>query len=78
MSHYLYLLGRFSFRHRWAVLGAWVIVLVGVGAAGLGMGGKLTDNFAIPGTESQRALELLAQKLPQLSGAETQARLGSN
>ena len=72
MSHYLYLLGRFSFRHRWAVLSAWLIVLVGVGAAGLGMGGKLTDNFAIPGTESQRALELLAQKLPQLSGAETQ------
>jgi len=72
MSHYLYRLGRFSFRHRWAVLCVWLIVLVGVGAAGLGMGGKLTDNFAIPGTESQRALDLLQHKLPQLAGAETQ------
>lgn len=72
MSHFLYRLGRFSFRRKWAVLGAWLVVLIGVGAAGLGLGGEPTDNFTIPGTESQRAAGLLEQKLPAFSGAQTQ------
>ena len=41
-------------------------------AAGIGLGGQPTDNFTIPGTESQRAVELLQLKLPPFSGAQTQ------
>ncbi|MGV0644498.1 MMPL family transporter [Mycolicibacterium sp. XJ2546] len=72
MSRYLYRLGRFSFRHPWAVLGTWLVVLLGVGGAGLGLGGQPVDNFSIPGTESQRAIELLQEKLPTFAGAQTQ------
>src|SRR5205085_2172414 len=59
-------------RGRWRVLGAWMAVLIGVALAGLGLGGEPKDDFSIPGTESQRAVEQLAQKLPAFSGAQTQ------
>ncbi|KUI04839.1 MMPL family transporter [Mycobacterium sp. IS-3022] len=71
MSKYLYAIGAFSFRRRWLVLGVWLAVLVGV-AAGLGLRGEPSDDFSIPGTESQRAVEQLQQKLPAFSGAQTQ------
>jgi RND superfamily putative drug exporter len=72
MSRYLYALGAFSHRRRWWVLGAWLAVLIAVAAAGLGLGGEPTDDFSIPGTESQRAVEELSQKLPAFGGAQTQ------
>ena len=72
MSKYLYAIGGFSFRRRRLVLGAWLAVLLGVAAAGIGLRGQPTDDFTIPGTESQRAVEQLAQKLPAFSGAQTQ------
>jgi putative drug exporter of the RND superfamily len=72
MSKYLYAVGTFSFRRRWLVLGAWIAVLIGVALAGLGMGGEPKDDFSIPGTESQRAVEQLERQLPAFSGAQTQ------
>lgn len=72
MSRYLYALGAFSHRRRWWVLGTWLAVLIAVAAAGLGLGGEPTDDFSIPGTESQRAVETLSQKLPAFGGAQTQ------
>jgi len=65
-------LGRWSFRHPWRVLVAWLIVLgvAGGGAVGLGAG---TDNtFSIPGTESQAGLEQLQRTFPQVSGTNAQ------
>jgi putative drug exporter of the RND superfamily len=72
MSKYLYAIGGFSFRRRWLVLGTWLAVLVGVALAGIGLSGEPSDDFTIPGTESQRAVELLQQRLPAFSGAQTQ------
>ncbi|SEH88914.1 putative drug exporter of the RND superfamily [Mycolicibacterium rutilum] len=72
MSKYLYAIGAFSFRRRWWVLGVWLAVLIGVAAAAVGLRGEPSDNFSIPGTESQRAVEQLQQKLPAFSGAQTQ------
>jgi putative drug exporter of the RND superfamily len=40
--------------------------------AGVGLRGEPSDDFTIPGTESQRAVEQLQQKLPAFSGAQTQ------
>jgi RND superfamily putative drug exporter len=58
----LYRLGRFSFRRRKLVGLAWVVVLAlfGVGAATLS--GPTSDAFSIPGTESSRALDVIAEK----------------
>lgn len=72
MSTLLSSLGRWSFRHPWRVLVAWLIVLgvAGGGAVGLGAG---TDNtFSIPGTESQAGLEQLQRTFPQVSGTNAQ------
>ena len=72
MSRFLFALGQSSFRHRWWVLGAWLAVLIAVAAGFLGFRGQPSDNFTIPGTESQRAGEQLQQNLPAFSGAQTQ------
>ncbi len=59
MSRMLYRLGRFAARKPWTVIGAWlVIAVVVIGAAG-GVGRKLEDSFAVPGLDSQDALDLL-------------------
>lgn len=72
MSTLLYSLGRWSFRHPWRVLVAWLLVLgiAGGGALALNQG---TDNtFSIPGTESQAGLEQLSRTFPQVSGTSAQ------
>ncbi|WP_241473374.1 MMPL family transporter [Mycolicibacterium neoaurum] len=72
MSRFLFAVGGFSFRRRRLVLGAWLVVLIGVAAAFVGFRGEPSDNFTIPGTESQRAVEQLQTRLPAYSGAQTQ------
>lgn len=72
MSTLLYSLGRWSYRHSWRVLTAWLLLLAlaGGGAILLGQG---TDNaFKIPGTESQAGLEQLSRTFPQVSGTSAQ------
>ena len=72
MSRYLSRLGRFSFRHRRVVLAAWLLVLGAmVGLAGA-TGGKTSDTFTVPGTQSQQAVDLIHQRIPALAGASTQ------
>ncbi|RRJ88339.1 MMPL family transporter [Gulosibacter macacae] len=72
MALLLYRIGLFSYRHRWQVLVAWIVVFAGLLAAGLGLGGTMKESFAIPGTESQRALDRLEQVFPEVAGASAQ------
>jgi RND superfamily putative drug exporter len=69
MANLLQRLGRASFRRRRLVLTVWVGLLVAVGATAGLAGGSFTSNFSIPGTESQKANDLLAQRLPATEGA---------
>ncbi|WP_295839854.1 MMPL family transporter [uncultured Microbacterium sp.] len=72
MSTFLYTLGRWSFRHPWRVLSAWLLILVLAGG-GVALFAKGTDNtFTIPGTESQAGLEMLGRTFPQVSGASAE------
>lgn len=72
MSTLLSSLGRWSFRHPWRVLVAWLLVL-GIAGGGALVLGKGTDNtFSIPGTESQAGLEQLERTFPQVSGTSAQ------
>lgn len=69
MSTFLYTLGRWSFRHPWRVLSAWLVILA-LSIGGVALLAKGTDNtFTIPGTESQAGLEMLSRTFPQVSGA---------
>jgi RND superfamily putative drug exporter len=68
----LYRLGRFSFRRAWIVIGIWTALLVTVLGGALALGGKSQENFTIPGTESQVALDRLGAVFPQVAGASIQ------
>ena len=41
-------------------------------ALAAGAGGGFVNNFTLPGTESQRALDLLKERFPQQSGDSSQ------
>jgi len=61
-------LGEFCARRHWLVIGAWLIVVVGVGAVNQAHHGVSRDTFEIPGTQSQKATDLLASEFPAASG----------
>jgi DNA-binding CsgD family transcriptional regulator len=58
MSLYLYRLGHWAFRRRRLVLVFWLAVLVGVGVLSQAVKKDTNDAFNVPGTESQRALQI--------------------
>jgi RND superfamily putative drug exporter len=75
MATFLYRLGRFSFRRRWVVAGAWLAVLIAA-VAGMALLQKpTTAGFSIPGTPAQRTIDLLAERFPQAGGGGAVARV---
>ncbi len=42
----------------------WLVAMLGAGVASATLAGETSDEFSIPGTESQRAIDLLAEKFP--------------
>uniref|UniRef100_UPI003CF39355 hypothetical protein n=1 Tax=Campylobacter coli TaxID=195 RepID=UPI003CF39355 len=72
MSTFLFSLGRWSYRHPWRVLIAWILLL-GIAGGGALAFMKGTDNsFTIPGTEAQEGIQLLERTFPQASGTSAQ------
>jgi RND superfamily putative drug exporter len=69
MSKILYRLGHWSVRRRRWVLGAWLALLIGASVLAGALGGTTSDAFTIPGTESQRAMDLLEERFPEQSGS---------
>jgi len=59
MSNMLYRLGRFAASHPWRVIGMWLVVALVVIGASETIGGDLSDDFALPGSDSQQAIDLL-------------------
>jgi RND superfamily putative drug exporter len=68
MAFLLYRLGSFAFRRRWWVISAWLAIMLAVGGAAVAFSGTLTNNFTIPGTESQRISDRLRDELPEAVG----------
>ncbi|MDT0403183.1 MULTISPECIES: MMPL family transporter [Streptomyces] len=75
MATFLYRLGRFAFRRRHFVALFWValLALAGVGAAGAPAAGN--SSFSIPGTEAQKAFDLLEERFPGSSADGATARV---
>jgi RND superfamily putative drug exporter len=69
MSKFLYRLGHWAVRHRRRVVLGWVALFVAVIAASAAWGGSTSDVFEIPGTESQRAADLLDERFPEQGGS---------
>ncbi|MDQ0822052.1 RND superfamily putative drug exporter [Arthrobacter sp. V4I6] len=68
MALLLYRLGKFSYRHRWLVISLWLAVMVAIGGAAAAFHGTLSNNFQIPGTETQQMADKLKKELPASSG----------
>jgi RND superfamily putative drug exporter len=75
MATYLYRLGRFSFRRRRLVLALWLAALAVLGVGAATLSGPTSDEFSIPGTEAQQAMDLLNERFPGAGAAGAQARV---
>ncbi|WP_019179648.1 MMPL family transporter, partial [Microbacterium yannicii] len=72
MSTLLYALGRWSYRHPWRVLVAWVLLLGIAGGSAAAFMTSTDNSFSIPGTEAQEGIQLLDRSFPQASGTSAQ------
>ncbi|MET9566390.1 MMPL family transporter [Streptomyces tauricus] len=75
MATFLYRLGRLAFRRRRLVLLAWIAVLVAAVIGVSSVSGSTTDDFTLPGTQSQQAIDLLDKEFPQASAGGATARV---
>jgi RND superfamily putative drug exporter len=72
MATLLYRLGRFSYRRAWATIGVWFVLFAGILGGSIALGGQTSESFAIPGTESQQALDQLSAVFPAVAGASVE------
>lgn len=75
MATFLYRLGRRAFRRRGLVALLWVAILVGAGVAASTAPAPPEDSFSMPGTESQKAFDLLDERFPAASAEGATARV---
>lgn len=61
-------LARWSVGHPLAVVALWLLMIVGAQAAAWGVGSDFRNSFALPGTDSQAAVDLLHREFPGVSG----------
>jgi RND superfamily putative drug exporter len=75
MATVLYRIGQWSFRRRRLVAALWLgaVVLAGMATAFAPSGGE--EDLSMPGTESQKAFDLLDERFPQSNAQGAEARL---
>jgi RND superfamily putative drug exporter len=61
-------IARWCFRHRFVVITAWVLVLIGLGTLAQTVKSDYNNSFSLPGTGSTTAQELLARTVPARAG----------
>jgi RND superfamily putative drug exporter len=75
VATFLYRLGRFSFRRRRIVALVWVALLVLAGVAASTASSPPDDDFALPGTEAQKAFDLMEERFPAANADGATARI---
>ncbi|MFJ4921212.1 MMPL family transporter [Streptomyces sp. NPDC088725] len=75
MATFLYKLGRFAFRRRRYVALVWVALLALAGFGAATAPTATSSSFSIPGTEAQKAFDLLDQRFPGASSDGATARI---
>ncbi|MBD0860413.1 MMPL family transporter [Gordonia sp. zg691] len=73
MASYLFKLGRFSFRHKWAVISVWLAALIAVGALVGALQPKFATDFSLPGTDSGIATDQVQEYFPQVMAQQERA-----
>ncbi|KQV18703.1 MULTISPECIES: MMPL family transporter [unclassified Kitasatospora] len=75
MATFLYRLGKFSYRRRNFVALLWVALLVLAGVAAANAPTAVDSSFSIPGTEAQKAFDLLDERFPGMNADGATARV---
>ncbi|MFD3872169.1 MMPL family transporter [Streptomyces sp. NPDC058623] len=75
MATFLYRLGRGAFRRRRLVVLAWVALLFAAVLGAATASAPTSGSFSIPGTEAQRAFDLLDKKFPGMAADGATARI---
>jgi RND superfamily putative drug exporter len=65
-------LTRWTMAHRRTVVGVWIALAVGLLAGSHALGTRTSNNFSLPGTSSQRAVDLLKSRFPSRAGDSDQ------
>ena len=73
MARLLHRLGFFSVRHGRLVVIAWLIGTAALGVGATSISKPFSDGFSVPGTESQRAIELIEARTPGADAASGRA-----
>jgi RND superfamily putative drug exporter len=71
-------LARWCVRHRGRVLAGWIVLLVAALAASSAAGTRTANDVTLPGTQSQRAQDLLERSFPRAAGDIDQIVFHSN
>jgi RND superfamily putative drug exporter len=61
-------IARVSYQRRRLVLVFWIVALVAVNVIAMGIGSSYSQSFSLPGTDSQRATDLLQARFPARAG----------
>src|SRR2546425_2871316 len=65
-------LTRWTIAHRRIVVVAWIVLAVGVLALSQAVGKRNANNFSLPNTDSQRAVDLMQSRFPAQAGDSDQ------
>src|SRR5258706_12818460 len=61
-------LTRWTIAHRRIVVVSWIVLAIGVLALSQAVGKRNANNFSLPNTDSQRAIDLLQSRFPAQAG----------
>jgi putative drug exporter of the RND superfamily len=75
MATFLARVGSFCYRRRKFVLVSWLVALALLVAAAATLSKPSSNNFSLPGTEAQKAINLLGKRFPQLSAQGATAQV---
>ncbi|MEU9302649.1 MMPL family transporter [Streptomyces sp. NPDC048269] len=75
MATFLYRLGRGAFRRRGLVALIWVALLFAAGFGAASASAPTSGSFSIPGTEAQKAFDVLDKKFPGMAADGATARI---
>jgi RND superfamily putative drug exporter len=65
----LFRLGAFSAKRHWFVIGAWLLVFLGITLSSATLGQKYSSALEVPNTQSQEALNMLNERFPAATGS---------
>ncbi|TXL84535.1 MMPL family transporter [Streptomyces sp. IB2014 016-6] len=75
MATFLYKIGSFAFQRRRPVVLLWALLLGAVGISATTSSGPASSSVTLPGTEAQRAFDLLGEKFPAAHADGATARV---